>query len=169
MKENKKKSKIDDFYEIIEKLLSPENPQVFHYKSHLYRYLIREHGLQCSRSNFNHFILKHEKIAEYFKPKAKSDSIKSKTPFCKQAQFDWKEKINFKFKDNTTIALNVGILVLFASRFKIWTVCPSTNQNYLFDFLANAFETLGGVPKEILIDNASTMMDKAKIECYEGE
>lgn len=164
-----KKSKIDDFYEIIEKLLSPESPQVFHYKSHLYRYLVREHGLQCSRSNFNHFILKHEKFAEYFKPKAKSDSIKSETPFGKQAQFDWKEKINFKFKDNTTMTLNVGSLVLSASRFKVWTVCPSTNQNYLFDFLANAFETLGGVPKEILIDNASTMMDKARTECYEGK
>ena len=44
-----------------------------------------------------------------------------------------------------------------------------TNQKYLFDFLANAFEIIGGVPKEILIDNASTMMDKARTEQSEGK
>ncbi len=57
-----KKSKIDDYYEIISSLLSAENKQIFYYKSHLYRYLVREHGLECSRSNFNYFILKHSKF-----------------------------------------------------------------------------------------------------------
>jgi len=164
-----KKSKIDDYHEVISSLLSAENKQIFYYKSHLYRYLVREHGLECSRSNFNYYILKHNKFAEYFKPKSTRDSIKSETPFGKQAQFDWKEKLKFSFKDNTEILLNVGSLVLSASRFKVWTIYPSTSQNHLFDFLSNAFETLGGVPKEILIDNASTMMDKARTERSEGK
>ena len=64
---------------------------------------------------------------------------------------------------------NVGSLVLSASRFKYWAICPSTSQAYLFDFLATAFEELGGVPKEIVIDNASTMMDKARTEYSEGK
>jgi hypothetical protein len=51
----------------------------------------------------------------------------------------------------------------------MWTTYPSTSQNHLFDFLSNAFETLGGVPEEILIDNASTMMDKARTERSEGK
>lgn len=164
-----KKSKIDDYHDIISSLLSAENKQIFYYKSHLYRYLVREHGLECSRSNFNYYILKHSKFAEYFKPKSKRDSIKSETPFGKQAQFDWKEKLKFSFRDNTEILLNVGSLVLSASRFKVWTIYPATSQNHLFDFLSNAFETLGGVPQEILIDNASTMMDKARTECSEGK
>ncbi|MCR1934226.1 IS21 family transposase, partial [Clostridium tepidum] len=42
-----KKSKIDDYYDTIRSLLSAENKQIFYYKSHLYRYLVREHGLQC--------------------------------------------------------------------------------------------------------------------------
>jgi hypothetical protein len=67
------------------------------------------------------------------------------------------------------MVLNVGSLVLSASRFKIWTIYPSTSQNHLFDFIANAFETLGGVPQEILIDNASTMMDQARTERSEGK
>lgn len=43
-----KKSKIDDYHETITSLLSAENKQTFYYKSHLYRYLVREHGLECS-------------------------------------------------------------------------------------------------------------------------
>ncbi len=164
-----KKSKIDDYHDIISSLLSAKNKQIFYYKSHLYRYLVREHGLECSRSNFNHYILKKSELAEYFKPKAKKDSVKSETPFGKQAQFDWKEKLKFSFKDNSEILLNVGSLVLSASRFKVWAIYPSTSQNHLFDFLSNAFESLGGVPKEIVIDNASTMMDKARTEHSDGK
>lgn len=150
-------------------MLSAENKQIFYYKSHLYRYLVREHGLQCSRSNFNYFILKNNEFTEYFKSKSKKDAIKSETPFGKQAQFDWKEKLKFSFKDGSKMILNVGSLVLSASRFKVWTIYPSTSQNHLFDFLANAFETIGGVPEEILIDNASTMMDQARTEGSQGK
>lgn len=164
-----KKSKIDDYHNIITYLLSAKSKQIFYYKSHLYRYLVREHGLECSRSNFNYYILKKSEFAEYFKPKAKKDSVKSETPFGKQAQFDWKEKLKFSFKDNSEILLNVGSLVLSASRFKVWAIYPSTNQNHLFYFLSNSFESLGGVPKEIVIDNASTMMDKARTECSDGK
>jgi transposase len=168
-KRKTKKSKIDDYYDLVKTLLSASNKQIFYYKSHLYRYLVREHGLKCSRSNFNYFILKNNEFAEYFKPKAKRDAIKSETPFGKQAQFDWKEKIKFTFKDNSEMILNVGSLILAASRFKVWTIYPSTSQEHLFDFLANAFETIGGVPEEILIDNASTMMDQARTEGREGK
>ena len=59
--------------------------------------------------------------------------------------------------------------MLSASRLKIWFIYPSTSQSYLFDFLCKAFETIDGVPKEILIDNASTMMDVARTEKTEGK
>lgn len=116
-----------------------------------------------------YFILNNIEFAEYFKSKLKRDAIKSETPFGKQAQFDWKKKLKFSFNDGSEMLLNVGSLVLSASRFKVWTICPSTSQTHLFDFLANAFETLGGVPSEILIDNVSTMMDKARIERSDGK
>ena len=82
-----KKSKIDDFYDIISSLLSAETDQIFYYKSHLYRYLVREKGLDCSRSNFNYYILKHEKFAEYFKRNKKKDAVKSETFFGNQAHW----------------------------------------------------------------------------------
>lgn len=168
-KRKAKKSKIDDFYSIISNLLSAETDQIFYYKTHLYRYLVREKGLQCSRSDFNYYILKHKEFAEYFKPKAKKDSVKSETPFGKQAQFDWKEKLNFTFCNGENFIFDVGSLVLSASRFKYWAICPSTSQAYLFDFLVTAFQELGGVPNEIIIDNASTMMDKARTERSDGK
>jgi transposase len=164
-----KYSILDGYYDRIDSLLSTKTKQVFYYKSHLYRYLVREHNLRCSRSNFNYFILKNKKFAEYFNPKAKRDSIKSETVFGKQAQFDWKEKLNFTFKDGSNMLLNVGSLLLSASRFKVWTIYPSTSQNHLFDFFAHAFESIEGVPQEILIDNASTMMDVARTENRKGK
>lgn len=162
-------SKLDSYYDIIKSLLSSDNTQIFYYKSHLYRYLVREHNLECSRSNLNYFILKNKEFAKYFKPKKKVNSIKSETPFGKQAQFDWKEKLKFRFKDGSKITFNVGSLVLSASRFKVWRIYPSTDQNCLFDFLSYAFDAIGGVPEELLIDNASTMMDIARTERSEGK
>jgi len=51
-----KQSKIDGYHEIIKELLSDDSIQKFYYKSHLYRYLSREHTLKCGRSNFNYYI-----------------------------------------------------------------------------------------------------------------
>lgn len=164
----KKKSIIDQYYEIIKELLSNDSPQVFYYKDHLYRYLQREHGLNCTRNNFNYYILNHEEFKNYFKPKGNTNAIKSETPFGKQAQFDWKEKLNFKFKSGESMIINVGSLVLSASRFKTWIIYPSVSLDCILNFLANTFESIGGVPRELLIDNATTMMIKARTETYKG-
>ena len=168
----KRESKIDNYEEIIRKLLFPVDPKqapIFYYKSHLHRFLQREYKLNVALNTFSYYISNHPEFNGYFKGKKVVESIKSETPFGEQGQFDWKEKLDFSFKDGTRMLINVACLVLGASRFKLWKVCPSTSQNYLFDFLANAFETLQGVPKEILIDNASTMMDIARTEKSDGK
>jgi hypothetical protein len=124
--------------------------------------------LKCTRNNFNYYILNHEEFALYFKPKNQSRAVKSETAFGKQAQFDWKEKIQFTFKSGEKVILNVGSLVLSASRFKIWVIYLSVSLDCILDFLAHAFETLGGVPQELLIDNATTMMLKARTQHSKG-
>ncbi|WP_051533792.1 IS21 family transposase [Desulfitibacter alkalitolerans] len=164
----KKKSIIDDYYEIIKYLLSEGSSQVFYYKDHLFRYLQREHGLKCTRNNFNYYILKNEEFAKYFKPKGNPNSVKSETPLGQQAQFDWKEKIKFQFNNGEEVVLNVGSLVLSASRLKVWVIYLSVSLDCILDFLANAFETIGGVPQELVIDNATTMMIKARTETSDG-
>ena len=164
----KKHSVIDTYYDVIKKMLSNETKQIFSYKIHLYRYLQREHGLSCCRSNFNYYILNNKEFAEYFNAKEKPDAVKSESPFGKQAQFDWKEKLKFSFKDGKEFLINIGSLILSASRMKIWAIYPAISQMYLFDFLANSFEILGGVPEEIYIDNGTTMMDNARTKYQKG-
>ncbi len=172
VKRKKKVSKLDKYEEIIRKLLNPVDEKqspAFYYKSHLYRFMEREHGMKERLNTFIYYISNHKEFESYFKGKKVVDSIKSETPFGEQGQFDWKEKLDFHFKDGSRMLINVGCLVLGASRFKVWQVCPATSQNYLFDFLSNAFEVMGGVPKELLIDNASTMMDVARTEKSKGK
>lgn len=48
----KKKSKIDDFYDVIKSLLSEESIQQFYYKRILWQYLKDNHNLNCSQSTF---------------------------------------------------------------------------------------------------------------------
>ena len=43
------------------------------------------------------------------------------------------------------------------------------SQDVLFNFLDNAFEVFGGVPKEILTDNMSTVMSEARTENSAGK
>lgn len=85
--------------------------------------------------------------------------------FGKQAQFDWKEKLKFSFKSGEEFIFNVGSLILSASRFKYWAICPSTSQAYLFDFLTNVFEALGGVPKEIPQTICSFQIQNLNVSC----
>lgn len=165
----KKGSNIDKYEKIIRGLLSSDSLQKFYYKAHLFRYLQREYGLDCKQNTFNKYILNHREFNEYFKKNKKSKSIKTETPFGKQAQFDWKEKMKFYFSNGESIYIYVGSLVLSASRMKIWKIYLSSNQNNLFDFLTTSFETIGGIPKEILIDNAKTMMDVARTKKNKGK
>ena len=141
-----KKTKVDDLKEIIDKLLcGDENPkQIFYYKNHLYRYLVREHNLKYSRSGFNRFILLNKNYSNYFESKDTANAIKTETKFGNQAQFDWKENLDFYFKDGTNLLINVASLILSASRMKVWGIYVSKNQEYVFDFLTKAIPTTAG-------------------------
>ncbi|CDR29235.1 transposase [Staphylococcus schweitzeri] len=63
-----------------------------------------------------------------------------------QVQFDWKEGINFKTKDNQMISLNIGVLLLSYSHFIIMQVTMNKSSDVLFNLLTQAFELMGGVP-----------------------
>lgn len=55
------------------------------------------------------------------------------------------------------------------SRFRVYRVSLSKTQDILLSFLDDAFETLGGVPDEIVTDNMKTVMDEARTEYYAGK
>jgi len=168
-KNRNKKSMLDGFYDIIKKLLAKNSTQKFYYKSHLYRYLQREHGLNCKQNTFNRYILNIPEFKNYFESNIARNAVKTEKPFGFQGQFDWKENLNFSFENGDHIKFDIACFILAASRFKLWKIYPNRSRACVMDFFATTFEVLGGVPKEIYIDNAKSMMDKSRSKDFEGK
>lgn len=173
-KKRKKGSRLDKYYDVIQELLSEQNSQVFYYKRILWQYLVDNHGLNnCKYSNFCHYINSHEEFAAYFKEKKPSNAdrpvIRFETPEGKQAQLDWKENIPFVLKSGETITINVLVLLLSYSRFRVYRLSLSRTQDVLLALLNDAFETFGGVPQEIVTDNMKTVMDQSRTDASKGK
>ena len=119
-----RKSKIDEYYETIALLLSEESQQIFYYKRILWQYLKDNHGLDCSQSAFRAYILRKPEFQRYFDSEKRKSEIKEvirfETPPGEQAQLDWKENIRYVTKDGELLNVNVGVLLLAYSRFRIF-------------------------------------------------
>jgi transposase len=164
---------LTDFYDIIEDLLNNSTGQIFYYKSFLWQYLKDNYGYQGSYVNFCLYLKKYSEFDSYFKKRKPSNvkdiTIRFETDKGKQAQLDWKEKITFKLKDGNEVIVNVFVLLLSYSRFRVYRLSLSKTQDILFNFLDDAFEVFGGVPKEILTDNMSNVMDEARTKKSSGK
>jgi len=168
-----KASKIDRFYDTIRSLLSDESPQIFYYKRVLWQYLKDNHGLDCSLSNFRAYISKRTEFQHYFDSKKGRNSnkevIRFETPPAEQGQLDWKENIKYITKDGEVLYVNVLVLLLSYSRFRVFLLSISKSQSILLSFLTECFETIGGVPRTILVDNMKTVMDEPRTEYQKGK
>ena len=167
-------SKIDEFHDEIKFLLSEDTSQIFYYKRVLWQFLKDNKGLECSTSAFRRYISRHEEFNNYFlKRKTTVTSTPShmrfETAAGAQAQLDWKESINYVLNNGETIVVNVFVLLLSYSRFRIYRLSISKCQDVLFSFLNDGFEAFGGVPKELLTDNMKTVMDSARTVKSKGK
>lgn len=164
---------ITPYYDTIAELLADRNQQVFYYRKVLWQYLVDTHGFTGVYCNFCHYLRKYPEFDSYFRKNKPSNTnkvtIRYETPMGKQAQLDWKESIPFILSSGETIDVNVFVLLLSYSRFRVYRVSLSKTQDILFSFLDAAFETLGGVPDEIVTDNMKTVMDKARTEYSAGK
>jgi len=90
----KRKSKIDEYYEVIKLLLSDKTPQKFYYKRVLWQYLKDNHDLDCSDVTFRAYISRKPEFQEYFdKQKGHTPSretVRFETAPAEQAQLDWR-------------------------------------------------------------------------------
>ena len=164
---------ITPYYNIIKDLLDPGNPQIFYYKSILWQYLVDNHDYPGSYVNFCLYLKTYDEFESYFKRRRPSNvnqvTIRYETGMGKQAQLDWKEKIEFLLNNGETVIINIFVLLLSYSRFRVYRLSISKTQDVLFNFLDGAFEVFGGVPQEIVTDNMSTVMDVARTENFGGK
>ncbi len=87
----------------------------------------------------------------------------------KQAQLDWKESIDFMLSSGEIVTINIFVLLMSYSRFRVYRLSLEKTQDILFSFLNESFETLGGVPHELLTDNMKTVMDKPRTQYSKGK
>lgn len=167
------KNCITQYYDIIKELLSDNNQQVFYYKKVLWQYLVDNYGYTGAYCNFVNYLKKCEEFDSYFRKGKKLNTskvtLRYETPMGKQAQIDWKESIPFALSTGEEIEVNIFVMLLSYSRFRIYRVSLTKTQDVLFSFLDDAFETLGGIPEEIVTDNMKTVMDEARTEHFKGK
>lgn len=172
-KTRSKRSRVDEYYEVIKELLSSET-QTFSYRSVLHRYLQDNYGMNIPVQTFYHYLQKTPEFDQYFKAGKMSSSdanpvIRFETAPGVQAQLDWKESIEFVLRDSgEVITINIMVLLLGYSRMRIYKPAINMTQEVLMHLLTESFEALGGVPKSILTDNMKTIMDHARTQSSEG-
>lgn len=172
-KNRNKPSKVNEYYDEIKILLSSET-QLFYFRSVLYRYLSDNYDFNVPRPTFYHYLKTVPEFNDYFrKNKGKGSSIRPviryETAPGEQAQLDWKESIPFVLSDTgEVIDVNILVLILGHSRFRIYKPAINMTQATLLHLLTETFETIGGTPKVMLTDNMRTVMDKSRTEYQKG-
>lgn len=173
-KHRNKPSKVDRYYETIFKLLSSQT-QKFHYRRVLYQYLVDNHGMDIPEQTFYHYIKSIPEFDGYFRKGNVSNAsslpiIRYETAPGEQAQIDWKESIPFTLSDTgEVITINVLVLIMGHSRFKLFQPSLNMTQDTLMHLLVESFELLGGVPKVLVTDNMKTVMDASRTQYYKGK
>lgn len=145
------KSKLEDFKEII-----MNKVDVYGASSMSVFKFIQKKGYSGGYQTVNNFVRKHKK-----KEQSKA-TIRFETNPGLQAQVDWKEDIKMVNRDGEVFEVNIFLMVLGYSRLKYLKLTEDRTQKTLFKCLQNGFQYYKGVPKEILFDNMSTVVDRSR-------
>ena len=145
----KKKSKLDEFKNIIEEKLELGCSSMAIYK------YIQKDGYTGSYSLVADYSAKHKQ------EELKKATMRYETLPGLQAQVDWKESIKMTSKSGQIYEVNIFLMVLGYSRLKFLKLTSDRTQKTLFSCMNKAFEYFNGVPKEILFDNMPTVVDRA--------
>lgn len=163
---------LSNYQEKIRELLDDENDQVFYYSRNLWRYLVDNEGYTGSYPNFCGYLKKIPEFDSYFRKRRPGNGgkfIRYETEAGHQAQLDWKESMKLLTTDLGWIEVNIFVLILSFSRFRVYRMTFSRSQDILFSLLDDAFDTFGGIPDEILTDNMKTVMDEPRTKGSPGK
>lgn len=150
-KHRNKISKLDPYEnEIKEKL---EIPGIT--ISGLYNFLNKKYNNIGSYTNLRAFIINKNLLPD----KDNKAHLRFETEYGKQLQFDWKEDIEMYNKDGEIFKFNIFSATLCASRFHIFLYSKYKTRFDVERCLVETFKIIGGLPKEILTDNMSSIIN----------
>jgi len=159
---------LDEYRDYIVLVLK-DKYQSFDYIEHLFNYLKREKGITCSRSTLNRYIRKDDELNGLFKRKKdNSFTMRFETEPGKQAQFDIKERVKTVTTTGEVITVYIPTLTLSWSRYNVRRLTLDIKAETLIAFLAEAFEEIGGVVDELVIDNLKQFVEKARYDNEEA-
>ena len=152
-KHHNKPSKLDEHFNLIQTKLSLKGANV----RAVYEFIINEVDSNIgSYSNFNKYVK-----AKGLKPKkTEKGHPRYETEMGIQAQVDWKEDITLHNRYGEPFTFQVFDYKLGYSRYPIFTYKLYKTRQDVFDCLIASFKATGGVPKEILFDNMSSVVDR---------
>lgn len=152
-KHHTKSSKLDEYYDIIKTKLALRGVNV----RAVYEFIVEEISPDIGTySNFNKYIK-----SKGLKPKkTEKGHPRYETDMGVQAQVDWKENITLHNRYGEPFTFQVFDYKLDYSRYPVFTYKLYKTRQDVFDCLIASFKATGGVPKEILFDNMSSVVDR---------
>lgn len=157
-KENKNKiSKLDKHVDIIkEKLLLTSNMHA------IYEYIVMnvDNGIG-SYSNFRKYINKNDDL---LKIKDNTAKVRFETDLGEQLQFDWKGPMTLHYKNAEEIVFYIFSTTLCSSRLHCYVYSKFMVLEDVERCLIEVFNMMGGVPKECLTDNMSSIINYSQKE-----
>lgn len=112
-------------------------------------------------SNFNKYVNKNDEIIFI---KNKTAHVLFETDYGFQLQFDWKGPIHLHTRDGTKIGFYIFSTTLGASRFHTFIYSKFMTLESVERCLIESFQIIGGIPKECLTDNMSSIINYSKHE-----
>lgn len=153
---------LDEHREYILEVLSDKN-RSFDYMDHLFKYLKREKGITCTRTTLSRYIYNDEELSKYFKRQKNAKfTERFETKPGEQAQFDLKERVKTIDDSGNVTYVNIPTLTLSWSRYNFRDLVIDMKTEVLLSFLVRAFEEIGGVPRELVIDNLKQFVEKPR-------
>lgn len=144
-------SKLDDYKAtIIEKVDKYGSSSMAVFK------FISKKGYEGKYGTVNNFVKSYKDVSR------KKATIRFETTPGLQAQVDWKEELKLVNRNGEQFVINIFLIVLGYSRLKFVKLTNNKVQDTLFRCMVDSFQYFGGIPREILFDNMSTVVDRSR-------
>ena len=148
-----KSSKLDKHKELIANKLKIKGVNI----KAVYEFIIDEVDTDIGTySNFNKYVRSNDLVP---KEHSKGHPRYETAPGI-QAQVDWKEDVKIANCNGEIFTFQVFDYKLGYSRYPIFTYKLYKTRQDVIDCLITSFKATGGVPKEILFDNMSSVVDR---------